>query len=630
MFHIAEADAPLPPGRLPEPDYSRPAFVVPQAIHSRIRDKLLRLYGKAEAEAAFREIERLMQVFCAHMRPEAAASQTLAAPRERFTEKDSILITYGDMIRGDDAPPLVHLARFAETWLPGCINCIHILPFFPYSSDRGFAVVDYRRVDPDTGNWAHITRIRKRFQLMVDLVLNHVSANHAWFREFTNANPRFRPFFISFADKTQLREEDRRKIVRPRTTNLLTQVAALDGEKAVWSTFSSDQMDLNYGHWPVLARIIEVLLFYVLRGAEILRLDAIAYLWKEPGTSCIHLPQTHLVVKLMRDVLDAVAPHTAIITETNVPHAENVSYFGNGRDEAQLVYNFSLPPLLLYTFFSGSARRLTSWVQSLEPVSSAACFFNFMDSHDGIGLPGARGLLTEDEIEIMGKTVQKRGGRISYKENSDGTCSPYEFNITCYSALNDPETQEPESTKIRRYLAARSIPLALAGVPGIYIHGLLGSPNNPAAMDAGAPARSINRSTLDPDRLNERLHDADTREHKIFEGFRQMLVKRSREKAFHPDAPQQALRLDKRLFALLRKPEAQAPCLLCITSVSSSPVCTELYLNRETFLSCGFSGDTFIDILSGCAYKTENNLLRLRVEPYEVLWLKPALKKDTG
>ncbi|HMA66226.1 MAG TPA: alpha-amylase family glycosyl hydrolase, partial [Desulfosalsimonadaceae bacterium] len=307
MFTIAEADAPPPKGYLPEPDYSRPAFVLPQSIRSRIRDKLSRLYESGEADAALREIERLLQVFRAHVEPVAAAAETAAGERKRFTEKDSILITYADMLQGEAGPPLEHMARFAGTWLGDCFNCIHLLPFFPSSSDRGFAVVDYRRVDPGTGSWAHVTRIRERFKLMVDLVLNHVSAKHAWFREFRNANPRFRPFFIAFPDKTQLPETDRRKIVRPRTTELLTQVAALDGEKAVWSTFSSDQMDLNYGHWPVLARIVETLLFYVLRGAEIIRLDAIAYLWKQPGTSCIHLPQTHLVVKLMRDVLDAVA-----------------------------------------------------------------------------------------------------------------------------------------------------------------------------------------------------------------------------------------------------------------------------------------------------------------------------------
>jgi len=611
-----------PVGHLAYPDYSRILFQVPGESHRRILDKLVRIYGNTHGHAACREIERLMQVYYAHKRPEAIASEKHFQPEDRLTEKDVILITYGDMIQGDNAPPLIELRRFAETFLAESFNTIHILPFFPYSSDRGFAVVDFKRVDPRIGDWSQITRIKSRFKVMMDLVLNHVSAKHAWFQEFLNARPEFADFFIAFPNKTTIPKDIIRKIVRPRTSNLLSAVDTLDGRKVVWTTFSSDQVDLNYAHWPVLARIVEILLFYVFRGADFIRLDAITYLWKKLGTNCVHLPENHLVVRLFRDILDAVAPHVAIITETNVPHTENITYFGDGCNEAQMVYNFALPPLLLHAFLCGSCQKLANWTRGLGRVSETATYFNFMDSHDGIGLPGARGLLDEADIDMMAATVRRRGGYVSYKDNGDGTTSPYELNITCFSALTDPDTDEPESMQIKRYLASRSIPLALAGVPGFYLHGLLGTPNDIKAVETqGAAARSINRASLNAAGLFADLRDERTLSCRIFHGMQAMIIKRRQEKAFHPNAAQTVIKIDDRVFALLRTPEAPSAGLICLTNVSQSVVELRLDL-QDTLFSEHPTGDRYKDILSGRIFETENSLLDLLLEPYAVLWLK--------
>ncbi len=622
MLTPPHPDTAPPPGHLNHPDYSRPLFQVPQPIRRRIYDKLVRIYGNAEGRSACREIERLMQVYHAHKQPETLAAEANFQAEERLSEKDVILITYGDMIQGGEGPPMAELCRFAETYLTGVFNTIHVLPFFPYSSDRGFAVIDFKQVDSRIGDWSHITRLKSRFKLMVDLVLNHVSARHPWFQEFLNQHPDFAPFFIAFPDQTAIPGDQVRKIVRPRTSPLLSPVDTLAGPKAVWTTFSRDQVDLNYAHWPVLARIVEILLFYVCRGADFIRLDAVTYLWKKLGTSCVHLPENHLVVQLFRDILDAVAPHVAIITETNVPHAENITYFGNGRNEAQMVYNFALPPLLLYTFLRGSCSKLAAWVRGLSSISETATFFNFLDSHDGIGLPGARGLLDEADIDMMAAAVQKRGGAVSYKTNGDGSTSPYELNITCYSALLDPEAEEPESLQIQRYLASRSIPLALAGVPGVYLHGLLGSPNDVRAMETEGTARSINRQTLDADALNARLRDPSRASGRIFHAFREMLNKRRQEKAFHPNAAQTVLQTDERVFALFRKPTAAADALLCLTNVSAGTVPLQVDLNEAVFGDLPF-GVRFRDILSGRRYDAENRRLDLLLPPYAVWWLKP-------
>jgi sucrose phosphorylase len=616
------ADAP-PPGYLPCPDYSRPLYTVPPETRRRIRDKLVRLYGVADAPAALAEIERLMKVFCAHRKEQAPAGENTAAFGGGLSEADVILIAYGDMIRSEAAAPLFELQRFAEDFLAGVFNCIHILPFFPYSSDRGFSVMDFQQVDKSLGDWSHITRIRSRFKLMIDLVLNHVSSGHPWFQEFLNDHPVYRHFFISFREAADISEPDRRKIVRPRTTPLLSGFDALAGRKLVWTTFSRDQVDLNYQHWPVLARIIEVMLFYVMRGADFIRLDAVTYLWKQLGTPCVHLPQTHLVVKLLRDILEAVAPHAAIITETNVPHAENITYFGNGRDEAHLVYNFALPPLLLHTFLSGSAATLMDRIADMTPPSGSTAFFNFMDSHDGIGLPGARGLLDPEEIERMADAVRKSGGCVSYKDNGDGTTSPYELNITCYSALNDADPQEPESLKIDRYLAARSIPLVLAGIPGVYLHGLIGSRNDRQAVEVEGTPRSINRQTLDADALRAQIEDETSRMGRVFHSFTHMIRIRRSEKAFHPNAGQTAVRLDDRVFSLLRVPGKPFAPVLCLTNAAPEPLALHPDLKSRVFAENGLEADHFRDLLSGRRYPAQNGRLPLALPPYGVLWLKP-------
>ena len=271
-----------------------------------------------------------------------------------------------------------------------------------------------------------------------------------------------------------------------------------DGERHVWTTFSEDQIDLNFHNPLVLLELIDVLLFYAARGAQIIRLDAIAYLWKIPGTACIHLPQTHAVVKLVRAILDLTAPAVQLLTETNVPHAENISYFGEyrtergGSDEAQMVYQFPLGPLTLHTLLTGDTTRLTEWVQGLPELAPGTAFFNFTASHDGIGVRPAEGLLSAGEIRRLVETTLAHGGQVSYKSNADGSRSPYELNITWYDVLNDPAQPAP-ALDVARFLASQAIMLALAGVPGIYVHSLFGSRSCERCREATGHARSLNR-----------------------------------------------------------------------------------------------------------------------------------------
>jgi sucrose phosphorylase len=514
-----------------------------------------------------------------------------------------MLITYADMVSEAGIPPLVTLNDFLTVHLKDVISAIHILPFFPYSSDDGFSVIDYRQVDPQLGTWDEIRRLQQHFRLMFDGVINHVSAQSQWFQSFLRGDPAYRDWFIVIEGNPDLSE-----VVRPRTLPLLTRVETPYGEKAVWTTFSADQIDLNYHNPDVLLEIIDTLLFYVSQGAEFVRLDAIAYLWKEIGTSCIHLPQTHSIIRLLRAILDRVAPHVKLITETNVPHLDNISYFGDGFNEAQLVYNFALPPLVLYTLQSGNAHVLSEWVASLSLPSDRVTFFNFLASHDGIGINPVRGILTTSEIETIVAHAMECGGAVSYKRNPDGSQSPYELNINYFDALSNPAEQEPVQTQVDRFMVAQAVMLALVGLPGIYFHSLFGSRGWPDGIHLTGHNRAINRQRLRRTTLESELRDPHTLRHQVFSRYKHLLKTRASCRAFHPYGTQQVLDCGQTIFALLRtSPTGER--VLCLHNVT----------NQHQSVH---PPDEFAVLSDLLAQPKEQIVLPVELAPYQARWLK--------
>jgi sucrose phosphorylase len=384
----------------------------------------------------------------------------------------------------------------------------------------------------------------------------------------------------------------------------------------VWTTFSADQIDLNFANPRVLLDILETLLFYVSHGAGFIRLDAIAYLWKEIGTACIHLPQTHCVVQLFRAVLNNLAPHVQLITETNVPHAENISYFGDGRYEAQMVYNFALPPLVLHTFHSGNARALSRWAAGLRLPSDRVTFFNFLASHDGIGVTPARGLISGAEYDSLVERSLSHGGLVSNRSNPDGSQSPYELNINYFDALSNPHAGEPLQRQVDRFVAAHAIMLALVGVPGIYFHSLFGSRGWLEGVTLTGRNRTINRQKLDQAELEEMLSDPHSLRSAVFNRLAALLRARAGHPAFHPNGTQHVLELDDRLFALLRiSPDGQQP-VLCVQNVSADTVLANIDPRSLPFES----GEPLVDLVNHESYKWDQ-IQSLLISPYQVLWL---------
>jgi sucrose phosphorylase len=564
-----------------------------------IRNLLEHLYG---ADAARTILPRLVRILDAHRSRKTGSEQRAA--RADFSGRDSILITYGDQVREPGVKPLRSLAEFAEQHLAGVVSAIHLLPFYPASSDDGFSVKDYLAVDSALGDWSDIARLRERFDLMFDAVFNHLSAQSQWFQRFLQDDPNYRDYFVTVEG-----EPDLSRVVRPRALPLLTVFQTAAGPRKVWTTFSADQVDLNARNPEVLLALIEVLLFYVARGARFIRLDAIAYLWKEIGTSCIHRPQTHRIIQLMRAVLDDVAPGVLLLTETNVPHAENLSYFGDGANEAQLVYNFALPPLVLHTLSSANAETLNRWVQSLALPSDRVTFFNFLASHDGIGLNPVRGILSQPELDGLVERAQAHGGFISYKHNADGSKSPYELNINYFDALSNPAGHEPIDTQIQRFLVAQAIMLSLAGVPGIYFHSLFGSRGDRAGADASGIPRRINRQRLSRSELELDLASPPSLRARIFSPYCELLNLRRSHPAFDPRGRQEVVECDPRVFALLRASPDGPGRALCLHNVSDESVSLSVQLTGEAK-----------NQLAGSVADSDGQIRRT-LQPYEVAWL---------
>ncbi len=608
-----------------EPDYERPLFEIPPAAREQMFNRLRFLYGEDQAKATIPELERLLKVHYAHKTPEMIEAEKKFDSKERFTEKDLILITYGDVLQGGEESPLVTLHKIVNTYNAGALNTLHILPFFPYSSDRGFSIKDFSSVDPRLGTWEDIRNISSQYQLMFDGVLNHASAESKPFKEFLNGHQFYQNFFISYNSPDDLTPDQRGKIFRPRTSDILTKFQTIDGPRYVWTTFSADQIDLNFRNPAVLMRVIDGLLFYVRQGANMLRLDAVTYIWAEPGTECVHLPETHEIVKLLRDVMNTVAPSVALITETNVPHEDNISYFGNGHDEAHMVYNFALPPMILHTFYREDTTEITKWAQALKNPSNTATFFNMLDTHDGVGLMGVKGILAQENIDFIVESAKERGSLISYKMTANHTEEPYEINTTWWSAINGDNSEEDLTFQVKRYCASRSIPLVIQGVPAAYIHGVLGTPNDHKLAKKTGVNRDVNRGTVNIENLAEALKDPQSKNSLLRKHNTGLRLIHIRQRALHPHGDQCVLMIAPAVFAVFRTSPEGNQHILAMTNVTNNACEIEISLS-ELFVE----ETRWFDLVNKKEWQAKNKKLSVSFEPYDVVWLKPVSELKEG
>jgi sucrose phosphorylase len=561
-----------------------------------VRRLLNNIYGEETGAQAAERLSSIIKKYAAQKRKKETY----------FSQEDVVLITYGDSLKRDGEEPLAALHAFADQYLKGAISNIHFLPFFPYSSDDGFSVMDFFQIDPELGTWQEVAAIDQDFELMFDYVVNHFSSKGQWFQNYLEGKEGFEAFAIEIDPAIDLS-----LVTRPRSLPLLSEYQKKNGQTVhLWTTFSADQIDFNFKSLDVLEKMIDVMLFYADQGATLLRLDAIAYLWKEIGTSCIHLPQTHDMVKLFRAILDLVAPDVIILTETNVPHDENISYFGDGHDEAQMVYNFTLPPLLFYTMVKEDATILSQWAEGLYLESANNTFFNFTASHDGIGVRPLEGILDPAELDGLIEIVKANQGQVSYKRNPDGSESPYELNITYVDAI----LADTASSRADKFLASQSIQYALPGVPATYIHSLLGSRNWVEGVKQTGRARTINREKLPVEKLISELNNPDSFRARVFFPYLNLIKIRKKQRAFHPNAGFDILQINPKVFGIKRYSKDQA--IYALTNISSKTISVSLAGTAST--------DRAIDLVTGETVHTE----AFDLNPYQYMWLEEKGEKN--
>ncbi|EDO1160342.1 sugar phosphorylase [Listeria innocua] len=554
-----------------------------------LRKRLSRLYSEDVVESLATRIEARVN----------QTKQRKLVRKDKWDEKDIVLITYGDQFKEESKKTLPTFKKMYDRYLKSTFEVVHFLPFYPYSSDDGFSVIDYKAVNPELGDWEDIKEMEQSARLMFDFVCNHMSAKSEWFKRYLAGDKEFQNFFVEMDPDTDLSS-----VTRPRATPVLTPFQFASGKEGyIWTTFSEDQIDLNFACPEVLYKMIDVLMFYLEEGAEYVRLDAVGFMWKVPGTSSIHLDETHEIVKLFRDLVDMAAPGTIIITETNVPHVDNISYFGNGEKEAHMVYQFPLPPLVLHAIHHGNAEFLSNWAKGLELPEGKRTFFNFLASHDGIGLNPVRGIIPEADILALVDDLEKEGALVSYKQNPDGTKSPYEINVTYMDALS--KQADTDDLRLSRFLVAHAVLMSIPGVPAVYVQSILGSRNDYLGVETTGHNRSINRKKYDLAEITAELNQADSLRKETYDALTKLISTRKAESLFHPEIPMEVLESTAELFVVKRSSGAES--IILIHNLSEKGVHYSL------------DSGVYTNLYTGSAV-TGSDSIKLR--GYEFCWLK--------
>ncbi|MEO1591787.1 MAG: alpha-amylase, partial [Cyanobacteria bacterium J06632_22] len=342
-----------------------------------------------------------------------------------------------------------------------------------------------------------------------------------------------------------------------------------------------------------------------------LRLDAIGYLWKRLGTPCIHLKETHQLIKLIREVVAIAKPDAILVTETNVPNRENLTYFGN-RNEAHLIYNFSLPPLVVNALLQGRSDHLKTWMMSMPPAPLGCAYFNFTASHDGIGMRPTEGLLDEKEYDDLLRCMQEFGGKISMRAKSDGTESPYEINISLFDAMKGTAQGEDE-WQIPRFLCSQTIMMSLEGIPAFYIHSLLATSNDYEGVAQTGRNRSINRRRWEYQTLIDQLKDPHSPQTIVLKELSRLIQLRRQQPAFHPNATQYTLQLGHALFGFWRQSLDRDQSIFSIHNLTAAP--QDIVLQDINLIGT----DPWVDLISGNDIDPAAKTFTLK--PYQSVWI---------
>ena len=573
--------------------------------HSDLKQNILRILNDIYPEMRSSLLDNFAEDL-AHLALENQSPDEFKS-RPLWSANDVLLISYPDNIISQNTPPLQSLQKFLAKYFSDTISIVHVLPFFPSTGDDGFSVQNYFEVDEKLGDWIDVGEFVKHTTLMADVVLNHCSVENSWFTGYQNGDPLYENFFCTVPE-----DFDISNIVRPRSSSLKEKFLVNGENRNIWCTFSSDQADLNFKNPAVLRKLIDVIFWYIQKGVRVFRLDAVAFIWKNSGTTGLNAPQAHLIVRLLRVLVDYVDLGIILITETNLPVDENLSYFGNG-NEAHWIYNFTLPPLSIFTLMFGDATQIRKWSMGMPPALPNTAYLNFLSSHDGIGLRPVEGVLTDQQLDQMVSQLETNGSLFSWRNISQSEQKIYEANITFFDALRQTPSDPTGEFKIDRYLAANCIMLGFEGVPALYLNAFFATCNDTDAVDKKCSNRAINRHKWSKIELEKRLKSSKNIESLVFNSLKRLISIRKCQPAFHPNATQFTLQLDSCFFGIWRQSIDLSHNIYAITNVTH----LEQSLSLSN-LNLAFS-DRWFDLISG--NEISNSASVLSFNPYQTYWI---------
>ena len=585
-------------------------------IGQRIRARLVKLYGECLGSKTFSDLEKLLSKWREPV--ESSLDRDVEPTDVGFTEKDSVLIAYGDHLQRANEAPLKTLSQWCTKYLKGILSTIHVLPFHPSTSYEGYAITDYRAVNDKMGGWEDLEELNDSFHLMMDLVLNHCSSQHPWFEQFLANKEPGRRYFTTMENPE---EPWLKNVYRARNLPLLHPFQTTCGMKNVWTTYSPDLIDLNWAEPDVFLEFMEIIFDSVARGARIIRLDAFVYLWKKEGTNCINQAENHEFVRLFQDVLLwANAKRVKILPSiTNVSQEENYAYFGKGEEarKADLIYHLPLSALLLYSLYKGDATVIRLWLAKLPKAPPNRAYLNLAASHDGIGLTWLKDLIPQEAIDELIEEAVEHGALLSSRKKTvEDEDRPWELNATYFSA-SSPKNEQNYEEHIARFLATQNVVLALRGVPALYLSLFVAGRNDYERAAEWHDNRAINRGRFSIDEWEKKIQDDKSVERQVLEKLTKMLSVRTSCTAFHPEGDQTIIDTGlKEVLAMVRQsPEGiTEETVLCLTNFS----------NHKVTLPCSNLGEQFqatnmlFELLTDRSLRAEG---QIELAPYEVLWL---------
>lgn len=626
-----------------------------------LQNKLQKIYSEDESADLTKDIKKEIEKF--KKRLSAPKDKGLNIP-SRLTQKDIALITYPNTItEKGGVKTLITLKKFISKYqIDETINTIHILPFYPWDTDRGFSTTNEHEVDPEFGDWENIASLANSLKLMFDFSANHLSMENPLIqgalieRHLDRGDKRhakykkYKDFVIAYNNKEKPSNNNLKKLARPRPHPVLTKYTVVENEKGnlkailgdltknetpqrpmgtgawgwVWTTFSrarnpdgsegTRQVDLNYKNPKVFLEKIKILLLYITHGATLIRLDAVAYLWKKLGSTSIHEPETHLILEILHDILKIAAPKVVTIAEVNEPQDKVYAYLGKkNHEESDLIYQFTHFPLAVYAILTEDGQPYMSWLKTL-PKFEGKQFITVLGTHDGMGLKSLHNFLTQSQInQLTNLLTNKHNALPNYAHLPGGKKIIYEICSTPWNLINISRSKETLSLQVDRYLAVLALGLMNRELPAIYINGLLGTLNYypKEGLDEN---RTVNREIFDYSKLKESLDNQKSQMGVVFRKVMKLLKIRSKEELFDPDYPPIIplyLANNSIIATKLTSPQKNKS-LYTVVNVSSKTQEAKLTIQSEKLT----------DLISRKEFITKNGNLDISLSPYQTLWLK--------